>query len=120
LDQGGSEAVAEVAEVTVFDRGLEVEVEDKIVVILDSHNISSSAVSPATDDLFRTRDLPLLPKIKQDQLRSTVAKLLYISTHVRPDILLPVNFLCSRAEKFDADDELKLNHISTRDEFCFS
>jgi hypothetical protein len=85
--------------------------ENKIAMILAAHNISSSAVSPAIDNLFQTRDLPLLPKIKQDQLRSTVAKLLYISTHVRPDILLPVNFLCSRAEKFDTDDELKLIRI---------
>ena len=88
-----------------------ISMENKITVILESHNISSSSVSPATDNLFRTRDIPLLPKTKQDQLRSTTAKLLYISTHVRPDILLPVNFLCSRADKFDADDELKMIRI---------
>jgi hypothetical protein len=30
---------------------------------------------------------------------------------VRPDILLPVNFLCSRSEKFDEDDHAKLIRI---------
>ena len=85
--------------------------ENKIQLLLESHSISSSVASPATDQIFKTRDLPLLSQSKQDGIRSAVAKLLYISTHVRPDILLPVNFLCSRAEKFDEDDESKLIRI---------
>jgi hypothetical protein len=44
-------------------------------------------------------------------MRSTVGKLLYISTHVRPDILLPINFLCSRANKYDEDDQSKLLRV---------
>jgi hypothetical protein len=67
--------------------------------------------SPATDQIFKVRELPLLSADLQESLRSTVAKLLYIATHVRPDILLPINFLCSRAEKFDEDDQAKLVRI---------
>jgi hypothetical protein len=84
---------------------------DKIRTILDTYSIDNSVVSPATDQLFRTRELPLLSPTLQESTRSTVAKLLYIATHVRPDILLPVNFLCSRSEKFDEDDHAKLIRI---------
>jgi hypothetical protein len=83
---------------------------NKIKTILDSHSVTSSVVSPATDQLFKIRDLPLSPTL-QATTRSTVAKLLYVATHVRPGILLPVNFLCSRAEKFDEDDFSKLMRI---------
>jgi hypothetical protein len=78
---------------------------NKIETILDSYSIASSVISPATDQIFKIRDLPLLSPSLQISMRSTVAKLLYIATHVRPDILLPVNFLCSRSEKFDEDDQ---------------
>ena len=47
----------------------------------------------------------------QVKLRSGVAKLLFIATRVRPDILLPVNYLCSRANKFNEDDYKKFIHI---------
>jgi hypothetical protein len=84
---------------------------NKIETILDSYSIASSVVSPATDQIFKIRDLPLLSPSLQISIESTVAKLLYIATHVRPDILLPVNFLCSRSEKFDEDDQSKLIRI---------
>jgi hypothetical protein len=47
------------------------------------------------------RDLPPLPLDKQKSLRSGVAKLLYLSINTRPDIALPVNYLCTRVERFD-------------------
>jgi hypothetical protein len=53
----------------------------------------------------------LLDERRQGQLRSGVAKLLFIGTHVRPDISLPVNYLCSRAEKYTQDDYVKFIHI---------
>lgn len=84
---------------------------NKIETLLTSFNINSSVASPATDQLFKVRELPHLSPSKQELIRSTVAKLLYIATHVRPDILLPINFLCSRAEKFDEDDYSKLIRV---------
>jgi hypothetical protein len=34
-----------------------------------------------------------------------VAKLLFLSMNTRPDIALPVNYLCTRVERFDDDDD---------------
>jgi hypothetical protein len=51
-------------------------------------NTSKKSKTPASDDLFTKRDIPLLPQLKQEAIHSGVAKLLYFSTRVRPDTLL--------------------------------
>jgi hypothetical protein len=47
----------------------------------------------------------------QEKTRSTVAKLLFIATHARPDILIATNFLCGRAEKYTPEDLEKLQRV---------
>jgi hypothetical protein len=47
----------------------------------------------------------------QEKTRSTVAKLLFIATHARPDVLIATNFLCGRAEKYTSEDLEKLERI---------
>ena len=53
----------------------------------------------------------MLPPHEQKQMHSSVAQLLYLSTRVRPDILLPVNFLSTRVNKFDSSDKSKLTRV---------
>jgi len=40
-----------------------------------------------------------------------VAKLLYVATRARADILLPTEFLCTRMTKSSTEDQEKLLHI---------
>ena len=47
----------------------------------------------------------------QQKIRSVNAKLLYLSKRVRPDILLPVNYLSTRVDKYGESDIMKLIHI---------
>ncbi len=42
------------------------------------------------------------------KFHSIVAKLLYLGKKGRPDILLPVQFLCTRVQNPTVDDERKL------------
>ena len=73
--------------------------------------ITKVATTPAADHLLEHRDLPILPDDQQQLLRSGVAKLLFLSINTRPDISLPVNWLCTRIQKFDDDDLKKFNRI---------
>lgn len=85
--------------------------ESKIIELIKEHNISGIATTPAANHLMEHRDLPLLSLDKQKMLRSSVAKLLFLSMNTRPDIALPVNYLCTRVERFDDDDLKKFYRI---------
>ena len=68
--------------------------------------------SPSDDNLFNINNkLPLLNQEKQALMHSTTAKVLYLATKTRPDIILSINFLCTRVNKFNAEDEAKLDRI---------
>jgi hypothetical protein len=79
--------------------------------LIESNNVKGEANTPAAEDLFIINELPLLPLDAQKRIHSTVAQLLYLSTRVRPDILLPVNFLATRVNKFTSDDLKKLDRV---------
>jgi hypothetical protein len=85
--------------------------ENKIVELVKEHHISGTSSTPAANHLMEHRELPILPPDQQKSLRSGVAKLLYLSMNTRPDIALPVNYLCTRVEKFDEDDHKKFKRI---------
>jgi hypothetical protein len=58
---------------------------------------ATPADTPAGSDLFAVIDsAKLLVKSAQEDFHSRVAKLLYLAKRTRPDILLPINFLCTR------------------------
>ena len=79
--------------------------------LMQFYGINQSSSSPTTNSLFEDVNSTLLQEDKQEFLHSGVAKLLYLSTRVRPDISLPVNYLCSRVNKFSKDDEDKFYKI---------
>jgi hypothetical protein len=68
--------------------------QSKIIELIKEHHISKTASTPAANHLMEHRDLPPLPPDKQKTLRSGVVKLLFLSMNIRPDIALPVNYLC--------------------------
>jgi hypothetical protein len=69
------------------------------------------ATSPAGENLFKERDLELLPSDEQTSMHSLVAMCLYLGKRTRPDILTAVNYLTRRVNKFNKDDKLKLNRL---------
>jgi hypothetical protein len=75
-------------------------------------DIASTAVTPARRDLFDIdANSMLLPKPAADVFHSTVAKLLYVATRARMDILLAVGFLCTRVSKATTQDQHKLKRV---------
>jgi hypothetical protein len=80
--------------------------------LLTEHNVDDTSPTPASNDLFTLTDEHLLPLDEQKQLHSLVAQLLYLSTRVRPDVLLPVNFLSTRVNKFDSNDKDKMTRVN--------
>jgi hypothetical protein len=70
-------------------------------------DIEGTSTTPAGTDLFVDDDDTLLTASEQKALHTKVAKLLFLATRVRPDILLVVNYLTTRVNKFTANDEKK-------------
>ena len=79
--------------------------------LITEYNINKFKKYPSDLNLFNITDEIVLSQEKQEHLHSGVAKLLYLSTRTRPDISLPVNFLCTRVNKFTAQDEKKFISI---------
>ena len=99
----------------VFDYSVpgkvKISMEDYITKLLNFYNISETSTTPHDSNLFEEEDLPLLPEAEQSFLHSGTAQLLYLSGRVRPDISLPVNYLCTRVKKFTQSDKLKFYKI---------
>ena len=71
-----------------------------------------NAISPAANYLFEVRDhAPKLDKQQKENFHTLVAKALYLSKRVRPDLLLTVSFLTTRVLSPDIDDLNKLNRM---------
>jgi membrane-bound inhibitor of C-type lysozyme len=70
------------------------------------------AATPAALDLFDIDDdSPLLSGDSKEAFHTSVAKLLYLSKRARPDILLPVTFLCTRVQYPTEQDLKKLKRV---------
>jgi len=67
-------------------------------------------VTPTKPNLFKVNPEAELIKEKA-KFHSIVAKLLYLGKRGRPDILLPVQFLCTRVKAPNIDDERKLERV---------
>ena len=70
-----------------------------------------SAPTPATNDLFNVDESEKLDETASQHFHTTVAKLLYLSLHTRPDISLPVSFLASRVSCSTMSDQHKLTRV---------
>jgi hypothetical protein len=66
-------------------------------------------VTPTKPNLFKVNDAK--PIIERAKFHSVVAKLLYLGKCGRPDILLPVQYLCTRVKAPSMDDEKKLERV---------
>ena len=100
------------------DHGIFLTMPDKIQDV--TQGILQSASTPAGNNLFtideRSKELE---KEEREKFHSLVAKLLYISKRVRPDILLAVTFLTTRVLNATQDDWAKIDQgaqISSQNE----
>ena len=68
--------------------------------------------SPAKSQLFEiNEESPRLDDISSQKLHRGIAQLLYLGTHVRPDILCSIIFLTSRVQKLTVEDLEKFKDI---------
>ena len=78
--------------------------------LLNASGVNSMAATPALENLFDTTKNPeLLNDEDMENFHSLVAKLLYLSKRVRPDLLLVTNFLSTRVSCPTIGDMEKLN-----------
>jgi hypothetical protein len=68
-------------------------------------------VTPSKMNLFVINPSSLLEKRERELFHSTIAKLLYLGKRGRPDILLSVQFLCTRVKAPTCDDRRKLERV---------
>jgi hypothetical protein len=75
-------------------------------------DLGTPAPTPCCNNLFNIDpDSPLLPPNRARVFHSVVAKLIYVGTRARTDILLALSFLCSRVSCPTTQDEQKLRRL---------
>jgi histone deacetylase 1/2 len=90
---------------------VKITMEHFISSLLEEVQVSGIVKTPATDNLFITRETRLLDETDTIEFHFQVAKLLYLSKRTRPDILLAVSFLTTRVQKPDIDDYHKHSRV---------
>jgi hypothetical protein len=84
---------------------------DDIVASSDV-NTDGRGHTPAKDDLFEVNDAsPRCSTSEEGWFRTYVAKLLYLAKRARPDVLLPVSWLTTRATRCTSEDVCKLRKV---------
>jgi hypothetical protein len=85
---------------------------DECVNVFSDHDSVGKYSSPADAKLFDIDESsPALDIEKRETFRSIVAKLLYLGTRVRPDLLPAISFLSSRNDVCTAQDWTKLRRL---------
>jgi hypothetical protein len=80
--------------------------------IITTCNVTKLYASPAAADLFDVaEDSPKLDPNQEAFFRTFVAKCLYIAKRGRPDLLLAIGFLTTRAKRCTAQDLTKLHRV---------
>jgi hypothetical protein len=93
------------------DDGFEICMQTYIKDILQLHGKKvRDYVTPAKSNLFKV-DMSAKPIVEKAKFHSLVAKLLYLGKRGRPDILLPVQYLCTRVKGPTVDDLTKLERV---------
>lgn len=102
--------------ITLHDDGrVEYEMKDQLREAIEAFDdtIEGIVTSPAAKYLFDTREgeSKLLDEKKQENFHSVTAKLLYLMKRARPDIEVPIAYLCTRVGAPNEDDWKKLKRV---------
>jgi hypothetical protein len=85
---------------------------DYIKDCIESYNVTRSAITPATTELFKIDSHSIdLSKSKAELFHSRVAKLAYVARRTRPDILTAISFLSTRVLCPSESDWMKLERV---------
>lgn len=79
--------------------------------LMSKYCVKKTVNTPANNNLFEETDPSELLTAQKKQLHTLVAKLLYLTTRVRPDILFVVNYLTTRVNKFNKGEWKKAYRI---------
>ena len=79
--------------------------------VLEETGTTGGTASPATASLFIEKSEQKLGKRDAAEFHTVVAKLLYLATRVRPDILLSIAYLATRVKDPTQDDKQKLGRV---------
>jgi hypothetical protein len=85
--------------------------EKYVADIIDENDVTTTAETPASGNLFTVGESPVLKEDERQCFHRVVAQLLYLATRTRPDILLPITFLCSRVTLATEEDKGKLRRV---------
>jgi Reverse transcriptase (RNA-dependent DNA polymerase) len=81
-------------------------------LLSDVEDITGTAETPASKELFRVRDAAdKLADTQGERFHSIMAKILYLAKRVRPDLLVAVAFLVRRVQCPDCDDWDKMQRL---------
>ena len=83
---------------------VKISMEGYIKDLIKDCNTTGTATSPANENLFKDIKSEPLNQVRSKQLHSIVARMLYLGTRVRPEILLTVNYLATRVNNFSEGD----------------
>ena len=98
----------------VKDSKVKIGMKQYVLECIEAYELKNKdmAASPARSDLFMIDEKSSrLPEPDAELLHSIVAKLLCISNRARPDVLLPVAFLCTRVQRPTQQDRDKLRRV---------
>lgn len=82
-----------------------------IADLINDYNILNKVTTPANNNLFSEIKPELLSVEESKTLHTIVAKLLYLATRVRFEIMLAVNYLTTRVNKFTKGDWDKAKRV---------
>ena len=94
--------------IIVKDGKATVSMEGFVNDLMRQMGVTGHRITPATDNLFEPGESEELNDEDREEYHSVVAKLLYLGTHVRPDILTTVSYLCTRVNRPTELDQGKL------------
>jgi Reverse transcriptase (RNA-dependent DNA polymerase). len=84
---------------------------DSVLSSFPEYDSIRKSTTPASINLFKPGSGRLLCETDKKRFHTTTAKLLYLSKRTRPDIQLPVLYLCTRVKEPTVDDDTKLLKI---------
>ena len=93
------------------DGKVAIQMQDYIENMLEDvpRDMDGSAVTPAGMHLFQVNDdAERLDKVTADVFHSITAKILFLCKRGRPDVQVPIAFLCTRVQAPNVDDYKKL------------
>ncbi len=78
--------------------------------LTEYYNVTETELVPASKDLRKICDSPVLNESAKDGFHSLAYKMLYLAKRTRPDIMVATHFLSTRAQKPTQEDAEKAYH----------